>query len=291
LIRYRFLLRELLARDLKVRYAGSLFGFFWAFVTSLWQLALYTIVFSFILRVPLEGEGTKNFSAFLFAGLLPWMAFSEGLSKGTLAVVDSAHLVKKLRFPSEILVLAVTSSALVHAGIAFFIFLLLRLGVGGVAWTALPLFLVGLVFQVALTNGISLLLAATYVFMRDIAHGLGLVLAALFYLTPIIYPVALVPDRFRWAVDGNPLSTLVSLYRAFLLGSPPPTKTSLRRSSPGTSARPIGSIRVPELGSSSGSFESPGTSCTGRWRTLSSARDGARGSRSSARTAPERAHC
>lgn len=227
MIHYRFLLRELVLRDLKVRYAGSLFGFLWAFVNPLWQLGLYSIVFSAILRMPLIGEGTQSYSAFLFAGLLPWMAFSEGLQRGTLAIVENAHLVKKLRFPSEILVLAVTISALVHAAIAFGVFFTLRLTVGGLAWGQMPLFVAGFVFQIAVTLGFALLLAAAYVYMRDIVHGLGLVLSALFYLTPIVYPVALVPERFRWAVEANPLSTVVSLYRAFLLGSQPPSTAAL----------------------------------------------------------------
>ena len=223
MIRYHFLLRELVVRDLKVRYADSLIGFFWSFVNSLWQLGLYSIVFSVILRTPLSGEGTQSFPAFLFAGLLPWMAVSEGLQRGTSAVVENAHLVKKLRFPSQILVLSVTLSALVHAAIAFAIFLALRLAVGGVSWGALPLFLLGLALQVVVTYGLALLLSAAYVFMRDIVHGLGLVLSALFYLTPIVYPVAMVPERFQWAVAVNPLSTVVALYRTFLLGSRPPS--------------------------------------------------------------------
>jgi lipopolysaccharide transport system permease protein len=223
LIRYRYLLRELVVRDLKVRYAGSFFGFLWAFFNSLWQLALYSIVFSLILRTPLVGEGTDSFPAFLFAGLLPWMAFSEGLQRGTVAIVENAHLVKKLRFPSELLVLSVSLSALVHASIAFLLFFALRVGVGGVAWGGLPLFLLGLALQLAVTYGSALLMAAAYVFMRDIVHGLGLVLAALFYLTPIVYPAALVPERFDWAVAANPLSTLVAIYRTFLLGSRPPS--------------------------------------------------------------------
>jgi ABC-2 type transport system permease protein len=227
LIRYRYLLRELVVRDLKVRYAGSLFGFLWAFVGPLWQLALYSIVFSAILRTPLVGEGTRSFPAFLFAGLLPWMAASEGLQRGTTAVVENAHLVKKLRFPSEILVLAVTLSAQVHAAIALLVFFVARLAVGGLHWGALPLFLLGLLCQLAVTYGIALLLAAAYVYMRDIVHGLGLVLSALFYLTPIVYPVALVPERFQWAVDANPLSTVVSLYRTFLLGSLAPSPAGL----------------------------------------------------------------
>jgi ABC-type polysaccharide/polyol phosphate export permease len=226
-IRYHFLLRELVVRDLKMRYAGSLFGFVWAFVNALWQLGLFSIVFSVILRMPLDGEGTRSFPAFLFAGLLPWMAFSEGLQRGTLSVVESSHLVKKLRFPSEVLVLSVTLSALVHAAIAFVVFGTVRLVTGGLVWSALPLFALGLVLQIALTYGVALLLAAAYVFMRDIVHGLGLVLSALFYLTPIVYPIALVPDRFRWAVEANPLSTVVAIYRHFLIGSRPPGAAAL----------------------------------------------------------------
>ena len=73
--RYGFLLRELARRDLRVRYAGSAFGFVWAFLHPIWQLLLYGLVFSVILRLPLTGERTTSFAAFLFAGLLPWMAF------------------------------------------------------------------------------------------------------------------------------------------------------------------------------------------------------------------------
>ena len=225
--RYRLLLRELVARDLKVRYAGSVFGFLWAFVNPVWQLALYSVVFSLILKTPLVGEGTTNFPAFLFAGLLPWMAFSEGVLRGTSSIVDSAHLVKKVRFPSETVVVSVTLSALIHAGFAFLLFVLLRLAAGGLFWTALPVMLVGMVGQFAVTLGLALLLATACVFVRDVAHGLQLVVSALFYLTPILYPAALVPQRFAWAVDANPLSTVVAAYRAFLLGSRPPEALSL----------------------------------------------------------------
>jgi len=222
LIRYRFLLRELVLRDLKIRYAGSLLGFLWAFVHPLWQLAIYSVVFSGILRTPLEGQGTKSFPVFLFAGLLMWMAFGEGLSRGTAAVVESANLVSKLRFPSSILVVAVTLSALLHASIATGVFLIMRIAIGGVAWPALPGFVIAVVLQYSLTVGVAWLLAALYVFLRDVQQVLTLVLSAIFYLTPIVYPPAIVPKRFQWIIGLNPLSTLVALYRAFLVGSPPP---------------------------------------------------------------------
>ncbi len=220
--RFRFLLKELVTRDLKSRYAGSLFGFLWAFANPLWQLALYSLVFAAILRIPLTGERTSSFAAFLFAGLLPWMAISEGLGRGTTAVVDNANLVKKHAFPAELLVVSVTLSALVHAAIALVVFTVVRSATEGVVWSHLPLLLAGVALQVGLTLGLGWTLALGYVYLRDIQHGLALVLSTLFYLTPIVYPVALVPERFRALVEANPLSIVVSAYRAFLVGSRPP---------------------------------------------------------------------
>lgn len=218
----RFLLRELITRDLKARYAGSLFGFLWAFATPLWQLGLYSIVFSAILRLPLTGEATQSFPAFLFAGLLPWMAISEGVSRGTTAVVENANLVKKHAFPAELLVTSVALSALAHAGVALVVFTAFRAVVESVVWLQLPTLLLGVFLQAALTLGIGWTLAAVYVYLRDVHHGLGLVLSALFYLTPIVYPIALVPEPYRALVEASPLSTIVAAYRAFLLGSRPP---------------------------------------------------------------------
>lgn len=221
-MRFRFLLKELVTRDLRVRYAGSLLGFVWAFANPLWQLGLYSVVFSAILRMELVGEGTRSFPAFLFAGLLPWIAISESLSRGTATVVENAQLVKKHAFPSELLVTAVTLSSLVHAAIALLVFVLFRLFVASVTWGELPALLLGVVFQIGLTLGVTWFLAAVYVYLRDVQHVLTFLLSALFYLTPMIYPVALVPERFRGAVESNPLSTIVAFYRAFLLGSQPP---------------------------------------------------------------------
>jgi len=219
---YRFLLGELIDRDFKARYAGSLLGFLWAFATPLWQLGLYSIVFSLILRVPLTGEATDSFSAFLFAGLLPWIALSEAISRATTAVVENAGLVKKHAFPAELLVVSVTLSAFTHAGFAFALFAVFCAIGGTVVWLQLPVLLLVIVLQLALTLGLGWTLATVYVYLRDVQHGLGLVLQALFYLTPMIYPIALVPEPFRAAVEANPLSTVVAAYRAFLIGSRPP---------------------------------------------------------------------
>jgi lipopolysaccharide transport system permease protein len=216
-----FLLKELVKRDLQSRYAGSALGLLWSFVQPLWTLVLFTFVFSTVMKVSPVGVRTESFAIFLFAGLLPWIAIHEGVLRASTAVTDNAALIKKLRFRSEVLVLAVVLAALFHqlvAGVAFAAVLLWR---GELAWQGLPLLLVAVPLQVALTAGLGMLLAGVHVFFRDVAQILGIVLNAWFYLTPIVYPLALVPERYRSWIELNPLTTLVEMYRRALLeGSP-----------------------------------------------------------------------
>ena len=225
--RSSFLLRELVVRDLRTRYAGSAFGFVWAFVHPIWQLLLYGLVFSVILRLPLTGERTTSFAAFLFAGLLPWIGFQEGVARGAMAIVENAQMVKKMRFPSQVLVHAVVLSAFVHAGIALVLFAAWQTARGETNWAHLPWLVVGLVAQLALGGGLALLVASLQVYLRDVVQGLGLVLSAFFYVTPIVYPRALVPDALRGWIELNPLATIVALARSFLIAGDPPSATSL----------------------------------------------------------------
>lgn len=216
--RYGFLLRELVVRDFRGRYAGSLLGLLWSFIHPLWLLALYTFVFSVVLRVSLLGERTGSFGIFLFAGLLPWMAIHEGLLRGATAITDNAALVKKVRFPSAILVLAVVTAALLHQAIALGVFLVVLAALGEASAAGLPLLALAVPLQVALTLGLALALAAVNVFFRDVPQVLGMVLNAWFFLTPIVYPLDLVPEWFRPWIALNPLTVLVDLYRQALLG-------------------------------------------------------------------------
>jgi lipopolysaccharide transport system permease protein len=216
-----FLLRELVKRDFQGRYAGSLLGFVWSFVQPLWMLVLFTFVFSTVMQVRLAGAHTQHFSVFLFSGLLPWLALQEGVMRSSTAVTDNASLVKKLRFPAEILILAVVLAALLHEAIAAAIFLVVVTVLGDLSWSGLPLLLLALPLQIALTVGLGLLLGSVHVFFRDTAQILGMVFTAWFYLTPIVYPVESVPPRFLPWIQANPLTALVGLYRQALLGAPP----------------------------------------------------------------------
>lgn len=222
-----FLLSELVRRDFQARYAGSALGFLWSFALPLWQLLLYTFVFSGILRISLEGERTDNFALFLFSGLLPFMAVSEGVTRAATAVTDNAPLVKKLRFPVVLLVVTVVSTALLHEAIALALFLVVLAVAGQLSLTSLAWLLVAVPLQIALTVGLGLLLASFHVFLRDVAQALGLVWSAWFYFTPIVYPLARVPEPFRGWIELNPLTALVDLYRSALLGGRPSVTTGL----------------------------------------------------------------
>lgn len=222
-----FLLREFVRRDFESRYAGSMLGLLWSLLMPAWQLLLFTFVFSTVLRIPLIGERTENFGIFLFCGLMPWLALHEGLSRGATAIVDNASLVKKIQFPSEILVLAMVLGAVLQQGINTAVFLAVLACLGELRFSGLPLLLIALPLQIALTLGLGLLVATINTFVRDVAQVLGMILTGWFYFTPVVYPLAQVPERWRHWLELNPLAGLVQLYRAAFLGGELPAASTL----------------------------------------------------------------
>ena len=216
-----FLLKEMVVRDVRARYAGSGLGILWAFANPVLWMLLYTGVFSLVLRVPVEA-GYASFPEFLMAGLLPWMAIQEGISRSSSVLVDNAAMVKKTVFPVETLVLSVVLAAVVNEVIALAIFAV-YLGVLGhlsAAWLALVV--PALVLQVLMTFGLGCIAATLTAFVRDTVHAVGITLTVVFYATPIVYPASLVPARLRPLIDANPVAALVDLFRrAFTLHAAP----------------------------------------------------------------------
>ncbi len=213
-----FLLRELVVRNLRSRYAGSALGLVWSLLNPLWQLLLFTYVFSFLLRFSLEGEPTQNFAVFLFCGLLPWIALHEGVSRSASAITDNADLVKKMRLPGELLVASLVIGALLHASVGVVAFMVILAVIGELSVSSLALLLVAVPLQAALAFGLGLGLAAANVYFRDIAQAANLVLNAWFFVTPIIYSVNAIPAQYLRFLEWNPLTGLVYLYRAAFLG-------------------------------------------------------------------------
>jgi ABC-type polysaccharide/polyol phosphate export permease len=207
-----FLLKEMVVRDLRSRYAGSGLGIAWVVLHPILWMVLYSAVFSVILRVPKE-PGFASFPEFLMAGLLPWMAIQEGISRSASALPDNAVMVKKAVFPIETLVMSAVLAAVVNQLVAFFIFGVYLLFIGHLSLWAL-LAVPALALQILLTYGIGCLAATVTAFVRDAGHAIGILLTVVFFATPIVYPASMVPERFRPMLDANPITHLVAWYRA-----------------------------------------------------------------------------
>jgi ABC-type polysaccharide/polyol phosphate export permease len=215
------LLRELVKRDFHARFTGSALGIFWAVLQPLSLVILYWFVFTYMFRGP--AAGNKNYIDFLIAGLLPWLGLNEGIIRSTTSIVDNAPMVRRLAFRSELLVLVPHASALIFESIALGLFggfLLIR----GLSLRFVWLLPFALILQFALQVGLGWFLAASYVFFRDLMPILGFVLSVLFYLSPILYPVA---GRFERFFMWNPMTPLVGLFRSAMLASALPAAGSI----------------------------------------------------------------
>lgn len=212
-----FLLKEMVLRDIRARYAGSRLGVSWAFAQPILWILLYAWVFGVVLKIPVE-KGYSSFPEFLLAGLLPWMAIQEGVSRASSALTDNAAMVKKTVFPVETLVLSVVLAAVINEVIAFAIFAAYLAWLGHLSFPWLLLAVPALLVQTTLTFGIACFAATVTTLVRDVAHGINIALTVVFYATPIVYPAALFPSRYRWVLAVNPIAHLVEWYRrAFTL--------------------------------------------------------------------------
>lgn len=220
--RYRFLLYMLVVRDLKARYKNSVIGIVWSLLNPLLMMFIFTWVFTAM--VP--NRSIKAFPVFFLCGLLPWNYFTGGLVASTGSLVANASLIKKVYFPREVLPLSAVLSNLVHFLIAL-----------GVLFALMPFFHIKLtpwaallpviiLIQTAFVAGLGLALSVFNVFYRDVQHLLEVLLLGWFFLTPIFYPLDILPrdynflgvtvDLWRWMQILNPMASIIAAYRDIL---------------------------------------------------------------------------
>ena len=205
-------------RDLAGRYKGSALGIAWAVLTPIVMIAIFTFIFAGIFGARFGASDSNwDYALYLFCGLLPWSMFQESVQQSSNTIVANANLVKRVVFPLETLPAAQAFAAL---GNQLFATIALLIGIVVIRQklqlTALWLPVL-LIPQLLLTLGAAWLIASLGVFLRDIAQGITLLLMAWMYLTPIIYPESIVPERFRWFINANPFTTLVRSYRNIFL--------------------------------------------------------------------------
>jgi lipopolysaccharide transport system permease protein len=208
---HRALISTLVARQLSARYRGSVLGFLWTFLNPLLLMLVYSLVFKVYMRFEME-----HYGAFMFCGLLPWLWFSSSLNEGTNAIVANASLITKAMFPPEILpvvsVLANFVNFLLSLPVLFAIMLVVGVPIGAAVLVMPAVMLV----QLVLSLGMVLFLSALNVRFRDVQHLLANILTFWFFICPIIYPLAKVPERMRFVALGNLMGSLVTAYQDVL---------------------------------------------------------------------------
>lgn len=212
LYEYRELLRNLVNRDLRTRYKGSAMGFMWTFLNPLIQLGIYSVVFSFIMRIQVE-----NYTGFLFVALLPWLYFATATTTANSLIIAHSSIIKKIYFPRLVLPLAASISGLINLGLGFLVAVPALMLCAGQPVTVTILFLPAiLLLQGILVLGMVLLLSSLNVYFRDIEHLWGILLQGWMYLTPVLYPLSIVPAEYQFLFYLNPMTAITLLYREIL---------------------------------------------------------------------------
>lgn len=226
---YRGFVLGSVKREFQTRYRNSLLGAAWTVLNPLSMIIVYTVIFSQLMRARLPGvENNLAYSIYLCAGVLAWGFFSEVINRSQSVFLENANLIKKLSFPRICLPLIVV----INAGINFSIILSIFLGFllitqnfpGWALLAVIPILLI----QIAFSVGLGIILGVLNVFFRDVGQFMGILLQFWFWFTPIVYPLAVLPESVRPLIDANPMAPLIAAYQGvFVYGQWPDWSTLL----------------------------------------------------------------
>lgn len=214
LINYRELIYNFTLREIKTRYKQSVLGFVWAILKPAGTVLILTVVFSHFAKFPSDG---LPYPLFAYGALLPWTLFTSSIGAGVPSLINNRNLVTKIYFPREVLVLSSIISTFLDIFISAILFIVMlifyKIGLGVTALYIIPIFIIEIIFAF----GLALLLSAVNVWFRDVGQASGLLMQFWMYLTPVIYPLSMVPDRFRAFYVLNPMVGIVEGFRTCLL--------------------------------------------------------------------------
>lgn len=206
-------------RDVKVRYAQTVLGAAWAVIQPVFTMVVFTIVFGRFARIPSDGA---PYAVFSLAALVPWTYFSTALTGAGNSLVSSTNLITKVYFPRLVIPAAPILAGLLDFAIAFTVLLCVLLGFGIVpslhALYVIPLLVA---IMMATAGGVGCWLAALHVRYRDIRYVAAFMVQIWMYVSPVVYPSSVVPERYRWLVALNPMVAVIDGFRAVLIGRIP----------------------------------------------------------------------
>jgi len=206
---YREMIYSLIKRDLRGRYKGSVLGFMWTFLNPLFQLVVYTFVFSIVMRA-----GYDKYYLFLFVALIPWIGFSSSVAGGASCIWSQKDMINKIYFPREVLPIAHVTCQLINMLLSFLVILAVVIvtghGLNPIALLYLPIIIL---VEYLLALGLTMLVSAVTVFLRDVEFVLGIIMMAWQFLSPVMYGADMVPERLQGLFALNPMTPILVAYR------------------------------------------------------------------------------
>jgi len=217
---YRSLLLMLAWREISIRYKQTLLGILWVVIQPVANIIIFSAIFGVLLRAPSEGY---PYVVYLFPAMIIWRLMGDGISRGSLSLTSNVRLIEKVYFPRLVIVIANILAVMVDFLFALLVLLVVMLIYGvGLTWNLLliPLYTVLALF-IILT--VCVWLAPLNIRYRDISHILPFLLQISMYVSPVFYPITLIPESLQWVYSLNPMTTVIQGFRWCLLGgsSPP----------------------------------------------------------------------
>lgn len=223
LYQYRALLWNLVQRELKARYRGSVLGFLWTFLNPTLLMLVYALLFTVYMR-----QNMENYLLFMFVGLLPWIWFTGSVGGGAAAISDRRDLLTKVKFPPQVLPATVVVTNLVNYVLSLPLMLAMGLALGVLPGWQVVFLPVIVLLQLVFTVGLTYLVSALNVTFRDLQHIVSNLLTLGFFLTPVLYPLSSVPERYReLVVLLNPMAAFVTAYQDLFYYRRPPSLVPL----------------------------------------------------------------
>ncbi len=212
IFQYKDMISNMVAREFRGKYKGSVLGFLWTLVNPLCQIVIYTIVFSQIFR-----SGIEMYFLYLITGMFPWMFFSTSVIGGSVSIRGQGEMVKKIYFPREVLPISGATFNFVNMLLCFIVvfgaIIVTRWGVNLKYLCLLPFIMI---IEYMFTVGISLIVAAVTVYFRDMEHIISVVMMAWVYLTPVMFERNMVPEYLYPVFSFNPMTPMIEMYHSIL---------------------------------------------------------------------------
>lgn len=206
---YREMIKTSLHKELRGKYKGSFLGFLWTFLNPLLQLIVYTVVFSYIMKIDIE-----NYYMYLFVALVPWLFFSTSIQGGATSILAQANLIKKIYFPRIIIPISYVLAAFVNMLLTFVVvFAILLVNGMGINFAAVVYLPIVMLAELLLAMGIAVIASAVTVYIRDLEYIFGIIVMVWMYWTPIFFTVDMIPENIRSIYYLNPMIYIIDAYR------------------------------------------------------------------------------